>query len=445
MIRLGAGAGADTVYLDDLSGQLHARVWQLEHNLAAARTTLLVSSHGYTLWSRAQHASQRLRNLAAAAAEGSHQYAQREQLLRGVAEKASSTLMWNVGRMMPALVAAYGPALVGGLAIVFTLAAARRLAPGSSFDRVMDAFERRLPDSGQLLSNPAVVQATAHLASGADDFVAGILGLPKPAGQGSFRGEDAVAAGVITGAAVVGSRAFQESSVRVKNVEVTQSSPPETYEDLVSRIPRAEEGAAQIRIEKYDSSYVVYLGGTIDAGVEPSGEPWDMTSNMTAIAEMDSGSYTATLTAMREAGMSADDNVIMVGHSQGGLVAAQIAASGEFHVSDVVTVGAPLHQVDLPEEVHLVAIEHSEDVIPSLSGVAAPAAVATHLTVNRSLYQSTPPPRGEVLPAHNLSRYIETARVMDTSGDSKLSTEQRRISQRLQGEGTATMWRADRI
>lgn len=445
MIRLGAGAGADTVYLDDLSGQLHARVWQLEHALAVTRGSLSLSPHGYTTWSRAQHAIDRLRNLAAAAAEGSRQYAQREQFLRGVAEQASSTLMWNVGRMMPALMVAYGPAIVGGLAIVFTLAAARRLMPGSPFDHVMDVFERKLPDSGQFLSNPVVVQATAHLASGADDFVAGLVGLPQPAGNGPFTGEDAVAAGVITSAAVLGTRAFQESSVRVKSVEVSQSIPPKNYEDLVSRIPRAEEGAAQIRIEKYDSGYVVYLGGTIDAGIEPTGEPWDMTSNMAAIAEMDSGSYSATIAAMREAGISAEDNVIMVGHSQGGLVAAQIAASGEYRVSDVVTVGAPLHQVELPEDVHLVAIEHSEDVIPSLSGVAAPAAVATHLTVQRTLYQSAPPPKGEVLPAHNLSRYIETARVMDTSGDNKLNTEQRRIAARTQGEGTTTMWRADRV
>lgn len=445
MIRLQAGAGADTVYLDDLSGRLHARVWQLEHALAAARSSLLQSPLGYTTWNRAQHALDRLRNLAAAAAEGSRQYAHREQFLRGVAEQASATLMWNVGRIMPVLLATYGPALVGGVAIIFALAAARRLVPGSPFDRVMNVFESTLPDSGQFLSNPAVVQSTALLVSGADDFVAGFVGLPQPPSGGPLSGEDAVAAGIITSAAAVGIRAFQESSVRVRNIEVSNDSSPHNYEELVSRIPRAEEGAAQIRIEKYDSGYVVYLGGTIDAGIEPAGEPWDMTSNMAAIAEMDSGSYTATIAAMREAGIRAEDNVIMVGHSQGGLVAAQIAASGEYRVSDVVTVGAPLHQVELPEDVHLVAIEHSEDVIPSLSGVAVPATVATHLTVQRSLYHSAPPPRGEVLPAHNLSRYIETAGVMDSSGESKLTAEQRRISARTQGNCTTTLWRADRV
>jgi pimeloyl-ACP methyl ester carboxylesterase len=148
---------------------------------------------------------------------------------------------------------------------------------------------------------------------------------------------------------------------------------------------------------------------------------------------------------MREAGITAEDNVILVGHSQGGLVAAQLAASGDYRVSDVVTVGAPLHQVELPAEVNLVAIEHAEDVIPSLSGVAAPAAVATHMTVTRSLFAHSTAPRGGLLPAHNLSRYIETAAVMDRSGDSKLMTEQKRITARTQGEATVTLWRADRV
>jgi pimeloyl-ACP methyl ester carboxylesterase len=190
---------------------------------------------------------------------------------------------------------------------------------------------------------------------------------------------------------------------------------------------------------------VVYLGGTIDAGVNPSTEPWDMTSNISAIAELDSGSYNSAVLAMREAGITAQDNVIVVGHSQGGLVAAQLAASGDYRISDVITVGAPLHQVELPEEVNLVAVEHAEDVIPSLSGVAVPAVAATHVTVTRSLYSIAQAPRGELLPAHNLSRYVETGAVMDRSGDNKLMTEQKRIAERTQGEATVTMWRADRV
>jgi hypothetical protein len=439
------GSGVDTVALDDLSGRLHAKAWHLEHVLASARAQSFHSAQAQHAFAQATHAAQRLKELAAATAEGSRQYAQREQYLRHVSEDLSSTLMWNLGRAMPALIGAFGPEIIGGVAIVLGLAAARRLTPGSPYDQFITRLEQRLPDSGQFMSHPLVVQGTAHLMSGADDFVAGVLGLPKPPQDGLLAGEDLVAGGAIAGLGIVGAKTLQETPVRVSNVDRSTAESVDSYRDLVSRIPRADEGAAQIRIEEYDSGYVVYLGGTIDSGVEPTTEPWDMTSNISAIAELDSGSYTAAVIAMREAGISAEDNVILVGHSQGGLVAAQLAASGNYTVSDVVTVGAPLHQVEIPKEINVVAVEHSEDVIPSLSGVAAPAAVATHMTVTRSLFAHSAAPRGELLPAHNLSRYVETAAVMDRSGDPKLTAEQKRISERTQGTATVTMWRADRV
>jgi hypothetical protein len=439
------GMGVDTLALDDLSGTLHACVWQLEHALSLARPHSLESAASQLAVAKATRALTELRTIATATAEGSRQYAERERFLRATAENVSSTLMWNLGRAMPALVSTFGPAMIGGVAIVLALAAARRLIPGSPFDRFMANLERGLPDSGQITSKPLVVMATAHLVSGADDFIAGALGMPKPAQHGVLAGEDLVAGAAIAGLGIVGSRSLQETQVKVSPVSSGKADPAQGYQDLISRIPRAEAGQPQIRIEQYETGYVVYLGGTIDSGVDPSGEPWDMTSNISAIAELDSGSYSSAVHAMREAGITAEDNVILVGHSQGGLVAAQLAASGEYLVSDVVTVGAPLHQVELPESVHLVAVEHTEDIIPSLSGVATPAVAVSQLTVSRSLYGAHQPPRGELLPAHNLSRYVETGAVMDKSGDSKLMAEQKRISSRTQGEATVTRWRGVRV
>jgi hypothetical protein len=393
----------------------------------------------------AESCARRVRDLATKAAVGSRQYAQRELFMRGVSEEISSTLLWTLGRAMPALVWAYGPAMIGGVALVLSLAAARRLAPGSVYDQFLTGIEKQLPDSGQVMSNPLVVTATAHLVSGTDDFLAGMVGLPKPARDGAFSGEDVVAAGIVTGLGLIGSGTLQETPIRVRAVTQSTVLPPQGYHEVISRIPRAEDGAEQIRIEHYDTGYAVYLGGTIDAGVDPGTEPWDMTSNIIAIAELDSGSYRAAVAAMHEAGITASDNVILVGHSQGGLVAAQLAASGQYHVSDVVTVGAPLHQVEIPEEVHVVAIEHEEDVIPSLSGVAAPAAIASHLRVTRSVYAGNIAPRGEMLPAHNLSRYIETGAVMDRSSDPQLVAGHKRLSEQMRGTATVTTFRGDRV
>lgn len=435
----------DTVALDDLTARVHASIWRLEHALHNASAISFSSTSMHLAFSRSVHCARRLRELADKTAVCSEQYAQREAVVRGASEELSSILLWNLGRAMPAFVMAYGPAIIGGVAIVLTLAAARRIAPGSAYDQFLTQMEGRLPDQGQIMSNPLMVRAVGLGVNGADDFVAGVLGLPMPAKQGMFGGEDLVAATAIAGLGVAGQAMLQETPIRVKEASRSEATAPTGYHELISRIPRADEGAAQIRIEKYETGYVVYLGGTIDAGVQPGTEPWDMTSNVTAIAELDAGSYRAAVLAMKEAGITAEDNVILVGHSQGGLVAAQLAASGDYQVSDVVTVGAPLHQVEIPESVHVIAVEHAEDVIPSLSGVAAGAAVAGHVTVTRSLYAGGTAPRGDVLPAHNLSRYVETGAVMDRSGDPQLTEEQRRLSSNMRGNATVTTWRGDRV
>jgi hypothetical protein len=84
------------------------------------------------------------------------------------------------------------------------------------------------------------------------------------------------------------------------------------------------------------------------------------------------------LAAMRRAGVRRDDEVMLVGHSEGGLVAVTTArdavASGEFRVTHVVTAGSPIGRTAgrLPPSVQMLALENSRDVIPHLDGVANP-------------------------------------------------------------------------
>lgn len=254
--------------------------------------------------------------------------------------------------------------------------------------------------------------------------------------------------------AVGGQTALVETPVTVTPVLEYDSAPPESTEQLISRIPRPGEGGPQIRIERYGLEhpvYYVYLGGTMDAGLSANGEPWDMTSNVEAMAARDAGSQRAAIEAMRQAGIEAEDEVIIVGHSQGGLVAARIAESEQFRVSSLVTVGAPIHKVEVPATTQVLAIEHREDVIPMLSGIAAAGTLATTLTVRRSVAGIAGAP-GDPLPAHNLSRYVETAREVDRTSDPRLreavsrATEPGRTA--AQGQGTTTgqvsTWRADR-
>lgn len=256
-------------------------------------------------------------------------------------------------------------------------------------------------------------------------------------------------------AVAVGSqRALVETPVSVTPVLEYESAPPASTEELISRIPRPGPGGPQIRIEKYGLEHpvhYVYVGGTMDAGLNANGEPWDMTSNVEAMAARDAGSQRAALEAMRQAGIEADDEVIIIGHSQGGLVAARIAESEKFRVTNLVTVGAPIHKVEVPATTKVLAIEHREDVIPMLSGLAAAGTLATTLTVRRSV-AGIPGQPGDSLPAHNLSRYVETAREVDRTSDPRLREAVSRATEpardAAQGQGTTTgrvtTWRADR-
>jgi pimeloyl-ACP methyl ester carboxylesterase len=69
---------------------------------------------------------------------------------------------------------------------------------------------------------------------------------------------------------------------------------------------------------------------------------------------------------------------MLVGHSEGGLVAVNAArdaaASGEFDVSHVITAGAPIGLTAgaVPSGVQVLALENSPDVVPHLDGRANP-------------------------------------------------------------------------
>lgn len=256
-------------------------------------------------------------------------------------------------------------------------------------------------------------------------------------------------------ATLVGGRpVLTETLVRVQKTDTSVVEAPRTLEEIVQRIPDSGSPEGQIRIEKYGLEqpvYYVYLAGTADFGLMTGSEAWDMTSNVEAMAAHDAGSVRAAVEAMRGAGISASDQVILVGHSQGGLVAARIAESEQFHVTSMVTVGAPIHKVEIPPSTGVLALEHREDVIPLLSGIAATGTLATTLTVQRSV-SGIPSSSGDLLPAHNLARYVETAHEVDRTAESRLRTATREVTspgQRAQDgsaqRGQVTTWKASRI
>jgi hypothetical protein len=293
--------------------------------------------------------------LAAALTSAAEGYGEAERLTELLARYSGAGAGYLLGRLVPVLAALAVPLLTGG-ALAILLGSA---VGGTSAADAPAGFAELIRRNPRLLTNPVLVQAVRVMVSSVDDAAAGALGVPLPVsfplgdeGLGML-GVSTSAAGLLGLARPFG--LLRESAVSARPAPVPRSVPPAGLADLAVRIPPASRGGPQVRIERYGPSakpaWVVYVGGTVEWNPRTAEEPWDLTSNVGAIAadaraggedadgsgDTGAGSYRAVVQAMRDAGVQPVDPVVQVGHSQGGLIAAQVAASGEFNTVAVAT------------------------------------------------------------------------------------------------------------
>lgn len=78
--------------------------------------------------------------------------------------------------------------------------------------------------------------------------------------------------------------------------------------------------------------------------------------------------------AMSKAGIGKDDEVAIIGHSQGGIVAAAAAADlqDRYNITHVVTAGSPIANHPIPEQTWVTSIEIEDEVVASLDGKTNP-------------------------------------------------------------------------
>ncbi len=389
--------------------------------------------------------SRSLADALVAAAEG---YGRAERSAEYLAGVSGAWLGYALGRLAPFLALAAIPALTGGT--LGRLLAG--LVTGRSPARTADPVAGWLADNPRVLTNPLLPAAVRVFASSVDDLAAGVSAVPFPVSfalgdQGAgLLGVSTSATGMLAAARPLG--LLRETGVTVARAgEPEPASPPAGFGDLAARIPEAVSAGPQVRVERYGppgaGAWVVYIGGTAEWSPAATEEPWDLTSNVVAVAEQGAGSYRAVVAAMREAGVQPVDPVLQVGHSQGGLLASQVAASGEFNTVLVATFGAPNGQVAVPGGVSVVATEHLDDLVPALGGVADPA--TDRVVVRREVFAAEPVPRDQALPAHALSAYRETGRMMDASVEPRLLEFRAEMSAMLGGApGTMSRWRGRR-
>jgi len=220
---------------------------------------------------------------------------------------------------------------------------------------------------------------------------------------------------------------FRESGqIQTRMTPAPWHRPPSGTAELLGRIPEAPPGRPRIHLERIDGTagrrWVVSVPGTADWSSIAGRTPLDLTGNIRLMAGERSAGMAGVVQAMRTIGVRKGEPVLLVGHSQGGLIAAALAADPkvrrEFTVSHVLTSGAPVASIPVPAEVQVLSIEHSDDMVPRLDGsanhdrpnwitVTAPAPTAGLPAVERT----------EPLLAHRAQLYQSTAERVDRSTD----------------------------
>lgn len=346
-----------------------------------------------------------------------------ERAVERLAQEVAARFGTMLGLFLPVIAIEVLPALLGiGVGVGLGLA----LLPEEKRAALFLALPSWLRAKSGMLTDPKVVQLVRLTVMSADDFGGGLLYLP-PELMHILGDEGLGIVGLATSSSVLVGVASSHGLLRETPVSVIRSGPTveatraESYSDRAARVP---QGSAQVRIDRYSQPdapdrFEVYIGGTRDFSLAPGGEPWDMTSNVNGIAGREAGSYRAVTEAMTDAGISSSSPVLFTGYSQGGLIAAELAASGDFDVRGLYTLGAPAAQVAVPSTIPWVALEHTDDIVPAVGGSWASA---DPVLVRRELFCGRQPSTTELFPAHQLSGYRETAALVDSSTERRLTS-----------------------
>ena len=166
---------------------------------------------------------------------------------------------------------------------------------------------------------------------------------------------------------------------------------------------------------------VVDIPGTKSWNPLPNGDVTSVGTDITALCGRPTSYERGVFAALAAAGVGPRDEVMLVGHSEGGLVAVNAAAhaarSGRFRITRLVTAGAPVGRLvgGLPAGVQLLALENRADVVPRFDAADNPDRrnVVT-VTVDQ--------PSGGLADRHDLGRvYLPAAAAADRSADPSIA------------------------
>jgi pimeloyl-ACP methyl ester carboxylesterase len=200
--------------------------------------------------------------------------------------------------------------------------------------------------------------------------------------------------------------------------------PMSTLSDLIGNGNRLEQevgkdpNASAVRVVRVDhpgghTTWIVVIPGTDFGGT--THDPSNWATNI-GLMRGQHELMNSVRSAMDAAGVKPGQQVMVSGHSQGGIAAMALACNpGPYNITNVVTTGAPVSQFNPPPHVQVLSIEHAQDPVPRLDGQPNPDR-ANWTTITRDVTDD-PGVRASTFNAHgghgDPDLYTETAALID--------------------------------
>lgn len=213
------------------------------------------------------------------------------------------------------------------------------------------------------------------------------------------------------------------SAVDVGVVRRGSSRAPASLSEAAERIPGG--GDARVRVERYSMpdgtrQFVVYVAGTQSPLGMGGGDPFDALSNLQLYGGYESASYDAVSAALRTSGAQPGDVIHQVAHSQGAMITAHLAAESDYDTRTLISFGSPV-EADLGDGVLSVSVRHTDDPVAALEGGGYAHAVGGSGSFVAEREADPVGRMGDLgVPAHMMSAYEETARMLDASPDPRM-------------------------
>ena len=224
-----------------------------------------------------------------------------------------------------------------------------------------------------------------------------------------------------------------------------EAGPPRDLAGLVAgldRRGRGQPGAVDVRImtgAEPVRHVVVDIPGTRDWSFDRhDADVANVGTNLRAMAGQHTTYERGVIEAMAAAGVRAGDDVTLVGHSLGGVIAVNaartLATAGGVTVNRVITAGAPISGVvgRVPTSVRVLALENRYDVVPHSDGAPNPdLGNVTTATFGRE--------HGDVGANHGLSQsYLPGAREVQADDDRSIAAFLRDLQPTFEASSVVT-------